>query len=133
VGFTLETEYRLFFEDDDLAGLEVTMSSMTILQVLAFDETRFRDAATPQEIRAKYEALADQLGEHLISWNLEDRAGIPVPADAKGILAQPERLMTVIVNAYVQALRGVPAPLELPSDGGQPSGPEALTLPMEPL
>jgi len=133
VGFTLETEYRLFFEDDDLAGLEVTMSSMTILEVLAFDETRFQSADTVDELRTKYQAIADQLGEHLISWNLEDRSGLPVPADAKGILSQPERLITVIINAYVQALRGVPAPLELPSDGGQPSGPEVLELPMEPL
>ncbi|MER6235959.1 hypothetical protein ABT185_07765 [Streptomyces clavifer] len=79
--------------------------------------------------------IGDQLremGRALISWNLEDEdTGIPVPVTPEAVMAQDQDLMFALATAWVDALKGVPAPLETSSTDGQPS--LEASLPMEPL
>ncbi len=132
MGFQLQTNFHLFFEDDAFIGAEVTMSRMSMLEAFEFDKVRFREFTTIEELEQKSRDLADIVAKHLVSWNLEDRAGKPVPCTTKGILGQQDDLLPALVSAYVQAVTGVPGPLGRSSDGGQPSD-LAASIPMEPL
>lgn len=141
-GFELEEdEYHLFFEDPKFDRLEVVMSPpASIEESIAFDKARAaRDRATlVEDVEKSVRHLADMLGEHLISWNLQKK-GIPVSCDAKGLMGSDGKILTAIEKAYIQAVIGVPAPLALNSDDTGPSSndgstPEgALSIPMEPL
>lgn len=139
MGFELEEDhFHLFFEDARFDGLEVVIARMSIRESLAFDKARFTAANTLEEVEARMEKLAKVLGEQLVSWNLAKR-GRPVPCTAAGILAQDERILDAIIDAYIQAVRGVAAPLALSSsdtgssstDGSSSEG--LLPIPMEPL
>ena len=70
------TVYNLVF--DDLDGLEVKAYGTSIGQVRKF--TNFSDEAS---VEAAFELL-DAFSKALISWNLEDPDGNPVPATARG-------------------------------------------------
>lgn len=78
--------------------------------------------------------LGDQLREmsqSLISWNLEDEDGTPVPITPETVMAQDQDLMIALATAWMDGLAGVSAPLEPNSTDGPPS-PEA-SIPMEVL
>lgn len=79
--------------------------------------------------------IGDQLkamGAALISWNLEDEdTQEPVPVTPEAVMAQDQDLMIALATAWLDALRGLPAPLEQSSTDGPPS--LEASLPMEPL
>lgn len=118
--------YLLEFEDPDLNGLEVKVRGLSTGQVL--DLTTAKEDGSDESIRSLLMLLAGQL----IEWNVEDDAGRPVPADLDGVRSQEIAFNMAIINAWEQALVGVPAPLESGSPSGEPS-PVELALPMEPL
>jgi hypothetical protein len=140
MGFELEEDhYRLFFEDQKLNGLEVTMSRLgSVGESMQFDKVRFRDVTTLDEIHTRLEDLVEIVGAHLVSWNLTKK-GIPVPCNAKGLTDADDRILDAVIPAWVMAMREVPAPLALSStdtesssnDGSPPGAP--LSIPMEPL
>jgi hypothetical protein len=132
MGFRLETRFRLFFEDEAFIGAEVTMGRMSIREAFEFDRVRFREVADLDELEKKSEDLAAIVAKHLIDWNLEDAKGKPIPCTAKAIIDSQDDLLPTLVNAYVQAVAGVVAPLGQSSNGGQPSD-LAASIPMEPL
>lgn len=80
--------------------------------------------------------VGDQLarmGDKLISWNLEDpETGNPIPATSEAVLDQDKDLMVAILNAWLDGMAGVAAPLESSSPSGEPS-PAVSEIPMEPL
>lgn len=145
MGFRPEpTHYRLFFEDQKYAGFEVTIARMTVGEALAFDETRATAATTSAELTGKMRQIAEQIAGHLVEWNLEDEHGAPVAPTADALLGLEEPLFDAVIDAYIQALKGVPAPLALgSSDTGSssntgslsPTGTNGaeLSIPMEPL
>lgn len=78
--------------------------------------------------------IGDQLrkmADKLISWNLEDESGVPVPTTPEAVLEQDKDLMLAVLGAWLDGINGVSAPLEQPSDDGEPS-PEG-SIPMAPL
>lgn len=62
-----------------------------------------------------------QMGNKLISWNLEAEDGTPIPADPGAVLDQDKDLMIAILNAWLEGISSVSAPLEPSSTGGEPS------------
>ncbi|GAA3718309.1 hypothetical protein [Streptomyces tremellae] len=80
-------------------------------------------------------ALDNQLREmadSLISWNLEDETGAPVPATAKAVYAEDQELMLALAAEWMRLLHGgMTRPLEQPSTDGAPS--LEASLPMEPV
>jgi hypothetical protein len=134
-----EDEYHLFFEDPKYDGFEVVAEGATLEECLEFDRIRRTVATTDEEAEQRLRALADFIGERLLSWNLTKK-GLPVPCDAKGLMQQRRRgFLGVVIEAYAQALSGVPAPLALGSSDTDESSStispsEAmLSIPMEPL
>lgn len=132
MGFRLETHFKLFFEDEAFIGAEVTMGRMSMREAFEFDRVRFRDTADLDEFEKKCEDLAKIVAEHLVSWNLEDKRGRPLPTTAAAILTSQDDLLWSLVRAYVEAVTGVPGPLGRGSGSGLPSD-LAASIPMEPL
>lgn len=71
---------------------------------------------------------------HLISWNLEDENGKPLPTTMDAVKQLDHDLVAALNNAYINTLIGVHEadPLPSSSTSGEPS-PEVSGIPMEAL
>jgi len=107
---------RLTF--DEVPGLEIYMGSMSVAEALAFDENSVDD---------RFAKFADLLH----SWNVEDEQGRPVPATIDGIRSIEISFAYKIMQAWTDALTGVPGPLDRPSTDGLPW--EGAPIPTEAL
>jgi hypothetical protein len=108
-GFRLpEKTARITFEGTDYDGEEIQLRlSVSFAQFIAL-----RESAQGED----QEVMARLFGQNvLMDWNLEDDDGQPIPADGDGMLAIPIVLTNLIVQHWVEAVSGVPAPLEPPS------------------
>jgi hypothetical protein len=114
-----------FDEGDELHGLEVTLKGVTIGEFMAFTGMDGSEGADTGK-------TIDRFHESLISWNLEDADGTPIPvAESRN---RPHRMILRLNNAYVDALTGVHMNDPLPD--GSPSGetyPELSSIPTQPL
>jgi hypothetical protein len=138
-----------FTGDDELDGLEVRARGTTLGSVLGLGTMaeQLRDAPTSQadvealdpaaQVAALPAALAALEGVFepflgaLVSWNLCDEDGAPVPATRDGLLTQEPAHVMRIVRAWQRAVSDVGAGLGKDSTGGPPSDLPSLT--MEPL
>lgn len=113
------------FEDDHPnAGFEAVLRGTTLGGYLALRGIGEVDESD----------IADQLrrmSESLISWNLEEEDGTPVPITPESMYVQDKDLMLALANAWMDGLAGISAPLEQSSTGGEQS--LEASLPMEPL
>lgn len=111
--------YNLVFGDDtDYPGLEVQVRSLTMGQLFKTwtgDETSNSAAAT-----------YDLLVERLVSWNLEEEDGTPVPTTREAIDDQDDDMIVAIQKQWLAAVRGVSAPLGSGSNSGATSPVESM-------
>lgn len=139
MGFTPKfTIYRLEFEDADLAGLEVRMRAAKLGLLFGVGEAAsIQDRAKNGEeltgadadvITEKFEQLAD----HLVSWNVEDEDGVPVPATLAGLKTLEMPLVMRIFVEWQSAMKGVTPPLSSGSSNGA-SVADLMTIPMQPI
>lgn len=113
-----------FKQGDELHGLEATLRGMSIgeyMQATGMDGGEGEDTA--QTMGRFFAAL--------VSWNLEDEAGNPIPVSEAP--TRDQRLIRRLNNAYVDALMGVHEadPLAESSTSGESS--PAPAIPMAPL
>ena len=131
MGYVRNKRYKLVFADEEFAGLEVVTRPLPIgdyLEMVALMDER------PETLRQSKDKSVNILGIFagaLISWNLEADDGTPVPATLEGMTSQDYELCLEVIRAYIDAINGVPAPLDEPSPSGEPS--LEASLPMEPL
>lgn len=118
--------YNLDFEGTEHEGLAVSVRGLDTGQYMDL-----WDAKTEAETGGETGRVLHLLAGQLISWNVEDELGQPVPPTLDGIKSQDLDFNLSIVNAWTTAMAGVPAPLEQPSTDGGPS--LEASLPMEPL
>ncbi|MFF4834108.1 hypothetical protein [Streptomyces sp. NPDC001315] len=78
-------------------------------------------------------ASMKRFSERLLSWNLEDEDGTPIPATPEGLAQVDQGLARALQNAYVESIIGVHSadPLPESSPSGEPSLVESV--PMEAL
>lgn len=107
--------YTLEFEDPEFEGLEVKIRGLNTGQLLDLDTAR--EDGSDEAIRGLLELFADQL----VEWNVEDDQEQPVPADIGGVRTQDIAFNMAIIDAWQQAMVGVPAPLDELSTGTEPS------------
>lgn len=149
MGFTPKRKvYVLDFEGTDLDGLTARTRSASIgtmldignaidgagdvptVEVLAGLPER-EQLSKIAEFMKKIGDAVDQFAAVLVSWDLEDEHGHPVPAGVGGLLTlEPGELM-LLIGAWRKAVADVPAPLPETSSGGTPS--LEGSLPMDPL
>lgn len=126
--------YRLSFEAEDMAGLEVRAHSLSVGAML--DMARLSDSARENPDDA--ERMFAEFARALVSWNLEDETpgadGVgmePIPATYEGLRSLDLDFALQVIQAWIQAVSGVPDPLAGNSSGGRRS--VEASLPMEPL
>lgn len=75
----------------------------------------------------------EELATRIVSWNLEDDDGKPIPATPEGLRQVDTSLVSALKNAWVQSITGVhdADPLPQSSPSGEPSLVESI--PMEAL
>ncbi len=125
------THYKLAFTDPAMKGLRVTMCRMSLGEALALDAARLTPAPDAAANVARARQVAELIAAKVVSWNLADQLGAPVPIGVDGLLAQEEPVYDAIVASYITAIRGVDAPLDGDSPAGQPYPEESI--PMETL
>jgi hypothetical protein len=125
--------YKLLFEDPDLAGLEVTTRSSSVdayQRIAQLSNRRVTNRPSAEDL-AEIEHLFEAFTAVLEGWNLEEPAGVPVPATLEGLKSQELPFVMMIILAWMDTVAGVTAPLGTPSrDGGQSL---EESMPMEPL
>lgn len=110
-------QYKLVFQDEALAGVEITVRSLTSGQLIEL-----------QESGASHEKLTKMLAEQLVSWNVEDEDGTPVPATLDGIRSLDLGFNKTVIDVWTDAVMGVKAPLPQSSNGGHPSVEQSIPM-----
>lgn len=134
-GFRRRT-FVLEFEDPSFGGLEVRTRSASLDDLMRMQELMNTMIGRPEheaDRRELYDRLggSDQYPGLIISWNLLDDNGQPVPTDPESLTKEEWPLIRNICRAWVAALIDVPRPLSLPSsDGDRLAG---LSIPMQTL
>jgi hypothetical protein len=104
-----------FAEGHVYHGCEVVLRRLTLGEYLDITGLGDVDGLT---VAHQLRGMSDKL----IAWNLEDEQGNPIPATADAVIGQDFDLMSTILAAWLDALRGgVSAPLEQTSPDGEPS------------
>ncbi len=109
MGFNPFTAVKFTFEGSRFAGAEITMNlDIPLGDVIGY----------PTEPKTK---LADQWqwfqAHALISWNLEDRKGEPIPIEAP-VEKLPRALISLVMQKWFEAVVDTSTPLEALSRGG---------------
>lgn len=116
---------RLHFEGDpELDGFEAVLRGVNVgeyLDLMGMGEVD--RSSVPEMIR--------WFARSLISWNLEEEDGTPVPISEEAVFAEDQEFILRLANTWLEAMSGTPAPLDETSTGGEPS--PVASIPMEPL
>jgi hypothetical protein len=123
--------FKLVFADTEMEGLEVTVRSTSmgnILQMAELDE--MNPLALTKEDVDKIRKLFAILAGAMLSWNLEED-GVPVPATLESILAQEPEFVMTIIKSWTRAMTQASGPLAQPSLDGERS--LEASIPMETL
>ncbi|MFI2349697.1 hypothetical protein ACH492_22120 [Streptomyces sp. NPDC019443] len=113
-----------FEEPHEYAGLEVCLRGTNLGEFLALRGIGDVDLSD----------IGDQLkrfGESLISWNLLEEDGTPVPPTLEAVYTQDQDLMFALASQWMDVMAGVKAPLDESSPAGEPS--LEASIPMESL
>jgi hypothetical protein len=113
--------YVLDFEDTELDGLTVRAGRCSLAEYIAIADALDRPTPDRGDFARDAEELQALVIPKLISWDLEEEDGTPIPLTAEYIKAQDKQFQFALFNAYRYAITAVPRPLEKPSDSGQPS------------
>lgn len=108
--FSMVTEVELAFEDTRFKGAVVTCRlDLTAEEQFAL----FADAeGRPLDKAGQYRVFGERI---LKSWNLSDRDGVVIPANADGMMRIPAALADQIQLSWSQAVWSPAAPLSQPS------------------
>lgn len=113
MGFVREPKvYNLVWSDGELAGLEVKARAASFATYRRIAELATAQIAWPPTVEdlVRIDDLHDAFGAQLVSWNLEEAEGVPVPATVEGLRSQDPELTLAIILAWMTAVAGLPDP-----------------------
>lgn len=113
--------YRLKFEDDDMAGLEVTAKSLNTGQFLEFQAAQLVRAGGGEAAQGATQQMLEMLSGAILSWNAETPAGESIPHTMDGLRTLDLDFNMAVIAAWMDAINGVASPLPQTSTGGVPS------------
>lgn len=123
MGYVREKKiFRLTFSDPSFSGLEVMAGSTSVGKLLEVSKMGSQ-TLSEEQVGVVFGVFADAL----ISWNLENEDGTPVPATLEGLYEQDVEFVMQIVQSWMEVVVGVPGPLATPSTNGRQS--EELLIP----
>ncbi|KUN03142.1 hypothetical protein AQI95_24600 [Streptomyces yokosukanensis] len=118
--------YRLKFADGDYEGLEVTMRSVSIGEMRAL-----QGAGGDEAGRDGFDRMVSLVASHMVGWNREDENGQALPPTLESLEDEEPSLINLVIDRWTDAVAGVSAPLEQPSNSGASAPVESI--PMEAL
>lgn len=125
--------FVLTFEDPELEGLEVRATGLSVGKMISMlDLARLSNGnKLTSDAVEDIDKLFRTFAQALVSWNLEDDAGQPVPATYEGLMSQDLDFVMALAMAWMDGMVGTPGPLDGNSSGGERS--EVPPMPMETL
>ena len=105
--------YKLKFADGDYEGLEVTMRSVSIGEMRALQGTSGEEGGGDG-----FDRMVTLVASHLVAWNREDEHGNALPPTLESLEDEEPSLINLIIDRWTDAVAGVSAPLEQPSNSG---------------
>ena len=113
----------------DMPGLEVVMGGMPVGKLMDMlglaDDFEAGKASAEDATR-----LFTMFAERLVSWNLDDENGRPVPADLAGVRSLDTDLFMAMFEGWFSGMTQVPKASSTPSSNGADL---VASLPMETL
>lgn len=122
-----QKKFRLKFADDDMAGLEVAVRRLSfdgLLGLIRLADGLKGDGSILAKLE-RTEKLFTVMARGIVSWNLLDDDGAPVPVTRDGIGAQDLGFLLQIVYPWIEAVASVDSPLPQSSANGQQSAAES--------
>lgn len=113
---------------DDIEGEEGLIVRMKAIKVGALRKVMKATSNKGDSSDESMEEVIALMAKSLVSWNLEDEKGKPVPANAKGIDDQELELLMAIMEAWMDAMIGVDEDLGKGSTSGASSPAPPLTM-----
>lgn len=113
-----------FTEGHKYHGCEATLRRLKLGEWLDITGLGGEEGPAVRHVGDQLKTMADKL----LAWNLEDESGNPVPTTPDAVLEQDPDLMMAILGVWLDALSGVPAPLEPSSTNGEPSLVESIPM-----
>lgn len=126
--------YKLVWpEDHENHGLEVCVKSLSTAELMRLGSLADKDLTEDlsPEAMAALEDMMRLFASKLVKWNLEDEDGEPVPATYEGLNSQELDFTMELIDAWMNTVAGIAAPLGANSSAGNPA--LEASLPMEPL
>lgn len=127
--------YKLIFADEEMQGLEVRCTSISIEKMLELTSLAGLAGKPPSEYTPEDYASIDTVFQAfagaLVSWNLLDEDGEPVPPTFEGVKTQDIDFIDVVIKAWMERVAGISDPLARNSTAGQRS--LEASIPMETL
>ena len=122
------TLYQLHFEEPELDGFECVMSGVSLDAFIGVSALAAKletpEGRTQENIEAQFTTLAGSM----VSWNLDNDDGQPVPCDYEGLRVQDFDFVMKIKQGWMQALSSVPKASENDSPSGEISPERSLGL-----
>jgi hypothetical protein len=110
---------------ENYKGLEVRMSGTRIGKVRRLINLQeSEDEKTIEMLDEMVKLIVD----NLVSWNLEDEEGNPLPADKEQVEELELPMVLDIIGGWVDSMTGVPDDLGKDSASGSPSPVELVTM-----
>jgi hypothetical protein len=137
MGFRPEpTIYNLSFQGTPLDGLHVRMSCCTLGEYNYMLRSAFVGGEPDAEGNVKLsletldanDKVIDLYLKYLISWDLEDMAGQPVPTTREGFETLERTMVGQLIGAWQTAMVNIPNPSNSPSSNGSTSEEQSLDL-----
>lgn len=125
------TLYKLDFSRTELAGLEVTTRAVSVDGLTAIiDLAATMDAGDDAGVEdvAKVGELFGRFAAVLVSWNIEDDDGQPVPATREGLGTLYFPFVMTVIMAWITEMSQAPPPLPGSSGSGGSSAEASLGL-----
>lgn len=125
--------YSLKFADGSpLDGAQIVLGSLSIGQIMQVRQLMHTvsQSTSPVEQMEAFDTVILMAADKLVSWDLEEEDGTPIPATREGVLSLDGELMLPIINAWLDAAKGTDAPLPDASSDGERQTLEA-SIPME--
>lgn len=116
----------VFESDSELDGLVLRMKSPSMAVFFQFSDIDIK-SMTPSSMRVIFEPMA----EHMLSWDMEEEDGTPVPCNLQGLLSLEMLHVLEIMTGWIDAAASVSVPLGQPASSGSPS--LEASIQMEPL
>lgn len=133
-GFRPEVdEYTVTYDEPNMRGLVAHFEEVPVGDALDLDVLRFgAPSETPAERKERLTDLYGIVAGVLAGWNLlHPKTGQPVPPTVAGLMSLKQDFVNDVIAGYINALRGVSAPLGDGSTSGDPS--LEASIPMEAL